>query len=222
MIPGFEAEAGFHFYGVNVSIPDGDKPVKKFENRIEGSYSSSTIITWPQYFSIFKYDWLAGNEATALNEPNKVVLTEKRARKYFGPGPINEMIGKTVIYDDSLQNVSGIVKDWNKNTDFGFTDFISISTATHSFLKNQIPTDDWSSLSPHRSMAFVKLNKGITAAQINARFAEYIKAHVKLNDPAAKLSMQLQALTDIHFTNDFHRGMMETISGNLICPPCML
>jgi len=34
-------------YGVNVKIPDGHKPAKKFDNRIEGSYSSSTIITWP-------------------------------------------------------------------------------------------------------------------------------------------------------------------------------
>jgi len=76
--------------------------------------------------------------------------------------------------------VSGIVKDWDKNTDFGFTNFISISTATHSFLKNQIPTDDWSSLGPHHSMAFVKLAKGITAAQINERFATFIKEHVKL------------------------------------------
>jgi putative ABC transport system permease protein len=103
-------------------------------------------------------------------------------------------------------NVSGIVKDWEGNTDFGFTDFISISTATHSFLKNHIPTDDWSSLSPHRSMAFVKLAPGITAAQVNERFAAFIKKQVKLDNPGSTLTMQLQPLSDIHFTKDFHRG----------------
>ena len=117
------------------------------------------------------------------------------------------MIGKTVIYDDSLQvSVAGIVKDWTENTDFGYTDFISISTATHSFLKNQIPTEDWSSLSPHQSMAFVKLAKGITAEQVNNSFASFIKEHVKLHNAGSSLSMQLQPLTDIHFTTDFHRG----------------
>ncbi|MDP4264631.1 MAG: ABC transporter permease [Bacteroidota bacterium] len=205
-IPGFEADAGFHLYGGTIKIPNGDKPAKKFDNRIEGSYSTSTIITWPQYFDVFHYDWLVGN-ATVLKEPYTVVLSENRAHKYFGNISLAEMIGKTVIYDDSLPvHVAGIIKDWNKNTDFGFTDFISISTATNSFLKNQIPTDDWSSLSPHRSMAFVKLAKGTTAAQINRRFETFIKEHVKLDNPGASLSMRLQALTDIHFTTDFHRG----------------
>jgi putative ABC transport system permease protein len=205
-VPGFEAEAGFHLYGANIKIPDGDKPAKKFDNRIEGSYSSSTIITWPGYFDVFRYDWLVGN-AAVLKDPYNVVLSENRAHKYFGNIPLAEMIGKTVIYDDSLQvRVAGIVKDWNKNTDFGFTDFISVSTATNSFLKNQIPTDDWSSLSPHRSMAFVKLAKGTTAAQINKRFETFIKEHVKLHNSGSALSMRLQPLTGIHFTSDFHRG----------------
>jgi len=208
-IPGFEAAAGFHLYSENVTIPDGNNPVKKFSGRIEraGSWSATSIITGPQYFDIFKYQWLAGNAKTALNDPYTVVLSQKRGIKYFGNIPPEKMIGKKVIYEDSLQvNVSGIVKDWEENTDFGFTDFISISTATHSFLKNHIPTDDWSSLSPHRSMAFVKLATGTTAAEVNQRFAAFIKQYVKLDDPGSKLTMQLQPLSDIHFTKDFHRG----------------
>jgi putative ABC transport system permease protein len=205
-IPGFETEAGIYSYGVAISIPDGNRPVKKFDSRIEGSYTSSTVITWPQYFDIFKYQWLAGN-SQVLNEPFKAVLSEKRAHTYFGDIPLSSMIGKAVIYDDSLQvSVAGIVKDWSENTDFGYTDFISISTATHSFLKNRIPTGDWSSLSPHQSMAFVKLSKGITPAQINNSFASFIKDHIKLHDAGSSLSMWLQPLTDIHFTRDFHRG----------------
>ena len=62
-IPGFETETGVHFYGVGVSIPNDNKPAKKFDSRIEGSYATSTVITWPQYFDIFKYQWLAGKFA---------------------------------------------------------------------------------------------------------------------------------------------------------------
>jgi len=205
-VPGFEAKAGFYTYSAGVSIPDGKKPLKKFDNRIPGSYSSSTIITWPGYFDIFKYRWLAGN-AASLNEPFKVVLSENRARKYFGNIPLNKMIGKTVIYDDSLQTtVSGIVKDWTENTDFGYTDFVSIATATHSFLKGFVPTEDWSSLQPHSSMAFVKLEKGTTAETINQRFETFIEKKVKFKDAGLKIRMWLQPLNEIHFTNDFHRG----------------
>lgn len=207
-VPGFEAKSGFHFSdrGTSITIPEPNHSPKKFDNLIPNSYSSTAIITWPDYFSIFKYQWLAGGPQS-LNEPFKVILTESRAKKYFGDIPIEKMIGRTVIYDDSLLvNVSGIVKDWKENTDFGYTDFISISTATHSFVKKDIPTEDWSSLSPHRAMALVKLEKGITAEQINARFADFIRQHVKFSDPSSRLRMYLQPLSSIHFTSEFRRG----------------
>ncbi|MGH2566367.1 MAG: ABC transporter permease, partial [Ginsengibacter sp.] len=204
-IPGFEVKAGVFDYGAEVSIPNGNDPPKKFGSRIEGTYVPSNVITWPQYFDIFKYQWLQGNK-DVLNKPFKVVLTQKRAQTYFGNIPLSSVIGKTVIYDDSLRvSVAGIVKDWTENTDFGYTDFISIGTATHSFLKNWIQAEDWGSLSPHQSMAFVKLDKGVTASQINNRFASFIKGHVKM-DAGNSLTMQLQPITDIHFTKDFHRG----------------
>ena len=207
-ITGFEASAGFHLYSGNISIPDGSNTPKKFDNKIDGSYQSAAIITWPQYFDVFKYQWLEGN-AKSLDEPFKVVLSEKRAKRYFGDIPLSSMIGKTVIYEDSLQvHVSGIVKDWDQNTDFGYTDFISVSTATHSFAKNQIPTEDWNSLSPHRADAFVKLAKGVTEAQVNERLARFLEVHAdpKNLGPGTKVSLYLQPLTSIHFTKEFHRG----------------
>ncbi|MDP4211614.1 MAG: ABC transporter permease [Bacteroidota bacterium] len=206
-IPGFEAACGFHLYGESVTIPQPGMPPKKFGGRIDGSWSAASIITGPQYFDIFQYQWLRGNAKAALSRPFQVVLSEKRARQYFGNIPLDQTLGKTVVYQDSLKvTVAGIVRDWDQHTDFGFTDFISISTATHSFLKNQIPTEDWSSLSPHRSMAFVKLAGGTTAAQVNQRFAAFIREHVKDWGDASKLTMMLQPLTAIHFSQDFHRG----------------
>ncbi|MFI5194420.1 MAG: ABC transporter permease [Chitinophagales bacterium] len=206
-IPGFEAACGFHLYGESVSIPQPGMPAKKFGGRIENSWSPASIITDPQYFDIFQYQWLRGNAKAALSRPFQVVLTEKKARQYFGNIPLDQMLGRTVVYQDSLKvNVAGIVRDWDQHTDFGFTDFISISTATHSFLKNQIPTEDWSSLSPHRSMAFVKLAKGTTAEQVNQKFAAFIRKQVKSLNAGSKLTMVLQPLTAIHFSQDFHRG----------------
>ncbi len=203
-IPGFEAASGYQLYGRKTIIPVIGKPPKKFDGNLENGGIAS-IITGASYFDIFKYQWLAGNAAT-LNEPFKVVLTESRARQYFGDLPPDKLLGKMVIYDDSLKvSVSGIIKDWDKNTDFGYTDFISISTATHSFLKNQIPTEDWTSLSPHRSQAFIKLSKGTSVAQVNEQFASFIKKNVKQTG-LSKLTMWLQPLSNIHFTPDFHRG----------------
>jgi len=203
-VPGFDATAAFYSYGGDITIPGVNNQNKKFNNKIPGSYSSTSIITWPSYFSIFQYTWLEGNPQS-LNQPFKVVLTESRAKMYFGNIPINKMVGKTVIYDDSLRvSVAGILKDWTGNSDFNYTDFISISTATHSFLKTNIPTEDWSSLRPHNGSAFVKLSKGVRPEQVNTRLTAYIKSHVNLSN--GKLNMHLQPLSDIHFTSEYRRG----------------
>jgi len=204
-IPGFEAKAAFYDFGAGVSIPDGKNPPKRFDNRIADSWTSSTIITNPQYFRIFQYQWLAGRPEV-LNEPFKVVLSEKRAQKYFGNIPLDKVIGKTVIYDDSLPvTVGGVVKDWVRHTDFGYTDFISIGTATRSFLKDRIPTEDWNSLRPHSSMVFVKLAKGTRAEVVNARMNAYVKKEHP-GDQGPKVTWRLEPITDIHFAMEFHRG----------------
>ena len=199
-IPGFEAKAALFFIDGKVGIVNDSGQVKNFNSR------HKTIVTEPGYFDIFNYKWLAGNPKNALNEPNRIVLTQNAAKIYFGDIPVDQMIGKMVLFDDSLQlSVSGIIKGWGQNTDFGYTNFISLSTAPHSFLKNYIPKDDWSSLSPHKSMAFVKLNRGVTTEQVNEAFTRFIDKNVQL--PSGwKLTMQLQPLEKIHFTEDFHRG----------------
>jgi ABC-type antimicrobial peptide transport system permease subunit len=205
-IPGFEEKAAFHTYGEQVSIPDGTNPPKRFPNNIEGSWSSTAIITVPQFFDIFQYQWLAGS-ASVLKEPFKVVLSEKRAQLYFGNIPADKVIGRTVIYEDSLQvTVGGVVRDWTANTDLGYTDFISIGTATHSFLKNRIPTADWNSLRPHSSMAWVKLARGTSVETVNARMNAYIKEHANPENKGPEARFWLQPLSDIHFAREFHRG----------------
>ena len=205
-ITGFAATAGIHTYGPKISIPQPGGPAKNFDNQVPGSWSGTDVFVTPGWFQVFHHDWLAGSPAS-LDRPNAVVLAESRARLYFGDLPATAMIGKTVIYDDSLPvQVSGIVKDYGGNTDFGYTDFISVTTATHSFLRNRIPTADWSSLQPHRSMAFVKLLPGVRPEQVNARFAAFIRDHVKFQQAGSKLTMYLQPLNAMHFTTDFHRG----------------
>jgi predicted permease len=200
-IAGFEATAGVHPYRLKIAVGP-----KTFDNRVPGSNSSTTVFTTSGWFQVFRYEWLAGSPGS-LDVPNHVVLTQSRARLYFGDLPVDKMIGRTVTYADSLTvEVTGIVRDYSGNTDLGQTDFLSVTTATNSFLKQDIPTADWSSLQPHRGMAFIRLLPGVEPAAVNARFADYIGKHVHFRNPGARLTMYLQPLKDLHFTRDFHRG----------------
>jgi putative ABC transport system permease protein len=118
-----------------VLIPVAGKP-----NRIIPGISSDEPyhITFADtdYLKIFHYQWLAGNPATALQRPFSVVLTESEAKRYFQDGAPENWMGRSLVYEDSLTvSVTGIVKDWDQHTDFGFKDLLSYSTLENSFLK---------------------------------------------------------------------------------------
>ncbi|HEY2580436.1 MAG TPA: ABC transporter permease, partial [Mucilaginibacter sp.] len=202
-ISGFETTTGLFNYFPKITVNTLGQAPKKFYAPQRGEETSPVIIAEPQYFEIFKYQWLQGNAATALNEPFKVVLSEQDAHKYFGSVPLEDIIGKEVIYNDSLHvAVSGIVKDWDKNTDFGFKDFISFATIKSSFVKNDIDLKNWGMWS-YSAQGFVKLAKTVSPAQIEKQFPAFFKKHSPL-PPGMKVTFTLQPLTDIHFNTNYN------------------
>src|SRR3984957_17179420 len=142
-ISGFESRAAFDNLYSAVSVPREGRENEVFDEAKRGEEASPIIIAQPQFFDIFHYQWLAGNAATALNDPYKVVLSAKEATKYFGLQSPDHWLGRQLIYKDSLRvTVSGIVADWDQRSDYAFRDFISYATIAHSFLKDQFE-DSW-------------------------------------------------------------------------------
>src|SRR5436190_16305305 len=124
-IPGIERSTTFwEANSMNIGIP-------KNEGKQEFRKQDNIIYADEYYFKLFNYQWLAGSPDNALREPNKVVLTESRGKLYFAYFNARDVIGQTIIYDDSVKTtVAGIVKDLNEITDFTFKEFISLSTFT--------------------------------------------------------------------------------------------
>ncbi|HJP64036.1 MAG TPA: ABC transporter permease [Mucilaginibacter sp.] len=208
-LTGFESVTAFYNYYAGVSIKNAaGQTVKKFDPVRFGEEASPLIVAEPQYFDLFKYQWLQGNPATVLSEPFKVVLSESEANKYFGPGGSGKAIGKTILYRDAILNdsltltVSGIVKDWAGHTDFGFRDFISAATIQHSFLKNLIQLDHWGNWSG-TAQGFVKLAKGTGTDHVEKQFQAFTDRHIPPY-PGHKVMLKLQPLSDVHFNNAYH------------------
>ena len=193
-IAGIEALAVFHNdYLATVTIRDNGLPEKRFARPPFGEEQHSDIVlTEPQYFDIFHYDWLAGN-AAVLKEPYTVVLTESKARQYFGEHAPAEFINKIIIYNDSLNiRVAGIVKDPGKNTDFSFGDFISFST-----LKKGAAFESWND-NYTTAQVFVKLASNVPPSRINTSLADLRSRHYKQTE-AGKTAWLLQPLSTLHF-----------------------
>lgn len=199
-LSGTDAIAGIIPYNAQITIPgQAGNTRKKFESRLVQSNFISIAFTEPQYFSIFKYQWLSGSSSSALDAPRKVVLTENRARQYFGSLPADQYMGRQIIYDDSLvATVSGIIKEWGGNTDLGFTDFISFSSIKNSFLASQINLDSWSEHFMN-TWTFIKLSPSVKTENIVSQMTTLVKGH---GDPQTRLSLWLQPIADMHFDGD--------------------
>ncbi|MFT4024258.1 MAG: ABC transporter permease, partial [Flavihumibacter sp.] len=97
----------FYKYQHRAAVNETDgTPARRFENGDDIQLMGTTA----DYFRLLPYRWLAGNAVSALDAPDKVVLTDTRARVYFPNASPQDLIGKTIVYDDTVQRrISGIV-----------------------------------------------------------------------------------------------------------------
>jgi len=182
-----------------VLIPVAGKPDRVIPG-ISGNETYHITFADTDYLKLFHYQWLAGNPATALQKPFSVVLTESEGKRYFQGGAPEEWIGRSVVYEDSLTvSVTGIVKDWDQNTDFGFKDLISYNSLENSFLKTNI--QDWDRAGSNTNV-YVKLAPGMTAAQAKQQLSAFFQKHWHL-PPGFKITRSLQPLSDIHFNSAY-------------------
>ena len=197
---GFSAVTGLYTDDTRVMVPEPGKPVRIIPAVSEGERQHMTFAD-SGYMDIFHYQWLAGNPVTALQQPFSVVLTESEARRYFGQGQPTDWIGRSLVYYDSLTvSVTGIVKDWQEKSDFGFKDLISYNTIAHSFLQKDM--NGWN-LWQSNVNAYVKLSPGTTVAQAEKQFPAFFNRHKQLGDDE-KGGLLLQPLADIHFNATYN------------------
>ncbi|MBX2964565.1 MAG: ABC transporter permease [Cyclobacteriaceae bacterium] len=181
-VAGVEAYSHLHSWWEKAEIEDGENQPKVF------AIDNNFVFVDPNFFKVFSFfKWLEGSPEYSLNDPYSVVLTESRAKIYFGDLPYHKFIGKEIIYKDSLRfSVSGIIADIKENTDFTFTDFIPHSTA-EKLGKNGPLIDDPFALN-NGARLFIKVAPDITPEQIASQFP------VQDN-----FELRLQPLKDLHF-----------------------
>ncbi len=197
-LSGIEAITCFHNYNATVTISIGGTEPKHFPKVPDAENNSDLVFAAPEYFKIFNYQWLVGNPVSALTEPYRVVLSSREAIKYFGSTDWQSLIGRQVIYDDSIKTtVAGIVEELQGNTDFTFNDFISYSTIEGTYLRGKMQSFNWTFWDSH-VQTFAKLEKGQSADRISKELSTLIGRHFDW-DPG-KYQVFLQPLSDLHYS----------------------
>ncbi len=163
--------------------------------------TNKAVFADPEYFDFFKYDWLAGSAVT-LKKANSVVLTQSSAQKYFGNATLNQIIGKELIYSDTIRtSVTGIVEDLQQQTDLKFTDFISYNTLlSNPHIRKSRNVDAWGTVNSSAQI-FVKVdpeNKALAKEELVGIIDKYIES-----DGTWTTEFDLESLNDLHFEGNF-------------------
>lgn len=163
------------------------------------------------FFEIFPREWLAGSEQKSLDNPYSSVISHASMQKYFPGLEPGQVLGKEIIYYDAdtiRTQVTGVVADFEQNTDLIFTDFISFSTIQSMDKENWFGLDSWTNVNSS-SQLFIKKETSKTVADLNSGL---IKVAEKNTNEEENSRFYLQPLAEMHFDqNDFSSNSISKV-----------
>jgi putative ABC transport system permease protein len=166
--------------------------------------SQSISLVDANFFSVFNFPLLHGNAATALTQPNSVVITEDMARKYFGN---SYAVGKTISIKSegtfTPYTVTGVAKNCPQNSSIKFQVVLPLKVSAADESNN----DNWFNsflttfvvLAPNANVKAVqdKMDKVFKADASEA--INKIRVQYGIKDIGT--SYALESLTAIHLGN---------------------
>lgn len=141
------------------------------------------------FFSMFDYEFLAGDPHKCLEEPNCIVLTEGLAEKYFRK---KNVMGEQLLFDGQAPlKVSAIIKEPKGPSHIkfdGLISFFTIEKKGQKEYKNWVWNPCWT---------YVLLKKDVTPDELNKQFDGFIKKHYP-DFLQNQVNHELQSLKSIH------------------------
>jgi len=119
-------------------------------------------------FEIFDFRLIKGDPKNCLKGPDKVVISESAAKKYFGEV---DPIGKTIVWDGTQKfEVTGILKNLPSNSHIKFDFLFSYETLNRD-TKNQSETNwGWYDFN-----TYVLLQSGTDVSTLQLKWDEFLK-----------------------------------------------
>lgn len=145
----------------------------------------------PEFFDVFSYRLIYGNQEIALTAPHQIILTEESSKKLFGnKNPIGESL--TWAQRDTLVylEVSGVIENPPSNTSVPFKALLSFS----SLAEDQRPADGWGMYSFNTFVLFKN-------AELLHQSIEKLSAIAEANFERYKPNFSAIPITKLHLSD---------------------
>jgi len=178
-------------YGAQLTVVGSDGTPSKEKRFIE---ETGMFFADPQYFIIFKTQWLVGSPEV-LDQPNKIVLAKKTAEKYFGQW--QDATGKFIRLDNlNTLQVAGIIQDPPGNSDFQYKAIGSYPIFKSSDFYPY--SKEWNSTSSSEQL-YILLPPNQSLASINTLLAQFNKEHFNQGNRLIRRTVFLRPLSILHY-----------------------
>jgi putative ABC transport system permease protein len=162
-------------------------------------FHETVTIADENILKIFDFPLLQGDRATALREPNSIIINEELAKRLFGT--TGNVMGKTLEFQfggASPFKITGLLKNHPKNSSFDFNSIVSESSFYGSDNYKNLMLNDWMS---NNFSVYVLLKPGQEPATAGARMTKLVKDNFEA--PAGiQFSFSLQPLKSMHFRSE--------------------
>ena len=148
----------------------------------------------PDMLRMFTFPLVKGDAQTALSSPERIVITEQLANKYFGT---SDAIGKTIkLNDNTLFQVSGILKNIPSTSSLKFDWLIPFEV----YEKENPWLAKWGSFSVYM---YVMLEKHTALADVNSKLKHFLKTKT---DESNTSELFLQPYGDRYLYGHYENG----------------
>ncbi|MEO6252369.1 MAG: ABC transporter permease [Ferruginibacter sp.] len=150
------------------------------------------------WLHVFNYKFLAGSAQAFNDHPFSMLLTETKAKKYFG----NEnAVGRMIRIDTVDYQVQGVLADNPANSSFQFDVLVPLAARTEN-PKNKKNDESWGNFN---YITFLKLTPSGDPKKVAGKLKEIIAKQREQNN----LDVSLQALKSLRFETDLQNSVMQ-------------
>jgi putative ABC transport system permease protein len=196
-------------------LKQGFNPILSYNTKkISGQ---NFIFVENSFLTMFSYPLLAGNAATALKEPETIVISETLSRKIFGiNNHLQSLIGKVILLNNQVPlKLTGIFRDVPENSHLQF-DLLGSWIETKSWVNAENEFTD------PEFQHYIQLKHGTNYKALEAKFSAFSQKYFQGNKISGSVEkFYLQPLSQAHLYSDFEddigkMGSAVTVWGLLI------
>ncbi|GAA0524738.1 ABC transporter permease [Chitinophaga japonensis] len=193
-----------------LQVKEADQPVRSF-------YETRGYNVDSTFFDLFTYHFTEGSPATALRDPDAIVLSLPLARKLFGNATA---LGKTITVGGdtgggALFRVTGVYRDESHRSHINARFFVPMSAGwVGEFLRSRPLNFSFNNM----FVTYLRLRPGADAQKLEGKFPAFMERHANKDLAAAGYTKQLSLLpvTDVHLYDKLDNVVTPTSSSTYL------